>query len=136
MNFSNIESVVNKEHGLALEKKEEEDENFFQDVKWLFFVGGYSERNIKTREIFENRIYKLGLDLYPNHSLLLYMQCQEMKLILRDNNMKIHAYSGEILVRDFETRENFFDFLRHQLREPSKLSYNILVLLGALLRII
>lgn len=63
VNFSNIESVVNKEHGLALEKKEEEDENFFQDIKWLFFVGGYSERTIKTREIFENRIHKLGLDL-------------------------------------------------------------------------
>ena len=47
-NYSNIGSVVNKENGLALNKKEEDEgifANLFDNVRWLMFAGGYSVYN-------------------------------------------------------------------------------------------
>ena len=54
-NYSNIESVVNRENGQALDKKEEDEGiflNFFDNVSWLMFARGYSAYNHDTREVF------------------------------------------------------------------------------------
>ena len=53
-NYSNIESVVNRENGQALDKKEEDEGifvNFFDNVNWLMFAVGYSAYNHDARKV-------------------------------------------------------------------------------------
>ena len=122
-NYSNIESVVNKENGLALDKKEEDQgifANLFDNVRWLMFAGGYSVYNHDAREVFKNRVRKLQLDLFPHYDLLHYMQTREVKRIKEENRIAIHAVSRESIVRGVKTGENFYDFIRHQMDESKR----------------
>ena len=43
-----------------------------------------------------------------------------MAIIMKENKLKIHAESGEILENDREIGENFYEFLRFQLDESKK----------------
>ena len=43
-----------------------------------------------------------------------------MAIIVKENKLKIHADSGEIIENNRETRENFYEFLRFQLDERKK----------------
>ena len=59
---------MNRENGLALDKKEEDKDifvNFFDNVSWLMFAGEYSAYNHDAREVFENRVRKLQLSSFP-----------------------------------------------------------------------
>ena len=122
-NYSNIESVVNRENGLALDKREEHEgifANFFDNVSWLMSAGGYSAYNHDAREVFENKVRKLQLDSFPDYDLLQYIQTREVERIMEENRITIHTVSWEIIVRGVETGENFYDFLRHQINESRR----------------
>ena len=109
-NYSIIEFVVNRENGLALDKKEEHKRifaNFFDNVSWLMFAGGYSA--------YSHQLYSC-----PNYDLLHYMQAREVEGIMEENRITIHAVSGEITVRGVETGENFYDFLKHRMDESKR----------------
>ena len=122
-NYNNIESAVNRENGLALDKKEEDEgifANFFDKVSWLMFAGGYSVYNHDARKVFENRVCELQLNSFPNYDLLHYMQTREVDGIMEENCITIHAVSREIIVRGVETGEHFYDFLRHQMGQSKR----------------
>ena len=74
--YSNIESIVNRENGLVLDKKEEDEgifANFFDNVSWLMFAGGYSAYSHDAREVFKNGVHEVQFDSFPNYDLLHYM---------------------------------------------------------------
>ena len=76
---------MNRENGLALDKKEEDKgifANFFDNVSWLMFVGGYSAYNHDARKVFENRVRKPQLSSFPKENLLHYMQPREVERIM------------------------------------------------------
>ena len=61
-NYNNIDSSVNRENGLALDKKEEDEgvfTNFYDNIRWLMFAGGYSAYNHDAREVFKNRLHQI-----------------------------------------------------------------------------
>ena len=64
--------------------------------------------------VFENRLADLGLDVVGsnNRDLVLFLYSGKMAIIMKENKLKIHADSGEILENDKETGENFYEFLR------------------------
>ena len=67
-----------------------------------------------TVTVFENRLADLGLDVVGsnNRDLVLFLYSGKMAIIMKENKLKIHADSGEILENDKETGENFYEFLR------------------------
>ena len=83
--------------------------------------------------VFENRLADLGLDVVEsnNRDLVLFLYSGEMAIIMKENKLKIHVYSGEILENDRETRENFYEFLRFQLDESKKTIQTILQYSGS-----
>ena len=73
---------MNRENGLALDKKEEDEgifSNIFDKVRSLMFARGYSAYNHDAREDFENRVRKLQLNSFPNYDLFHYMQTREVE---------------------------------------------------------
>ena len=64
--------------------------------------------------VFENRLADLGLDVVGsnNRDLVLFLYSGKMAIIMKENKLKIHADSGEILENNKETGENFYEFLR------------------------
>ena len=126
--FENIESVVNNENGLGLlpTTDEQEEQEYFDQNRWCFFVGG--TENVDAVTVFENRLAHLGLDVVAsnNRDLVLFLYSGEMTIIMKENKLKIHADSGEILENDRETGENFYEFLRFQLDESKKTILTIL----------
>ena len=56
---------------------------------------------------------------------MLFLYSGEMGIIMKENKLKIHANSGEIIENDRETGENFYEFLRFQLDESKKTIQNI-----------
>ena len=122
-NYSNTESVVNRENGLALDKKEEDEgifANFFDNVSWIMFAGGYSAYNHDAREVFENGVVNSSLIHFLNYNLLHYMQTRGVERNMEENRITIHAVSREIIVRGVETSKNFYDLLRHQMDESKR----------------
>ena len=78
--------------------------------------------------LFENRLADLGVDVVGTHNrdLALSLYSGEMGIIMKENKLKIHADSGEILENNRETREKFYKFLRFQLDESKKIIHTIL----------
>ena len=75
----------------------------------VFFVGGTED--VDTLTVFENSLPDLGVDVVGtyNRDLMLFLYSGEMGIIMKENKLKIHADSGEILENDRETRENFYN---------------------------
>ena len=71
--------------------------------------------------VFENRLADLGVDVAGtyNGDLVLFLYSGEMAIIMKENKLKIHADSGEII-------ENFYEFLRFQLDETRKTIQTVL----------
>ena len=128
-NYSNIQSIVNRENELALDKKEEDKgifANFFDKVSWLMFAGRCSAYNHDAREAFQNRLRELQVDSFTNYNLLHYMQTREVERIMEENRITIHAVSREIIVMGVETGQNFYNFLRHQMDESKRTTKTVI----------
>ena len=120
------------------DSSDEEDEGeitgiqeYFDQNRWRFFVGGTEDVDAVT--VFENCLSDLGLDVVGsnNRDLVLFLYSGEMAIIMKENKLKIHVDSGEILENDRETRENFYEFLRFQLDESKKTIQTILQYSGS-----
>ena len=96
------------------------------------FAARYSVYNHDAREVFKNRVREFQLDLFPNYDLLHYMQMRQMKRIMEENRITIHAISGKIIVGEVETGENFYDFLRHQMDESKRTIETVIRYSGAI----
>ena len=128
-NYSNIQSIVNRENELALDKKEEDKgifANFFDKVSWLMFAGRCSAYNHDAREAFQNRLRELQVDSFTNYNLLHYMQTREVERIMEENRITIHAVSREIIVMGVETGQNFYNFPRHQMDESKRTTKTVI----------
>ena len=131
--FANIESVVDNENGLGLLPTidEQEEQEYFDQNRWCFFVGGTEDLDAVT--VFENHLADLGLDVVGsnNRDLVLFLYSGKMAIIMKENKLKKHADSGEILENDRETGENFYKFLRFQLDKGKKTIHTILQYSGS-----
>ena len=96
------------------------------------FAARYSVYNHDAREVFKNRVREFQLDSFPNYHLLHYMQMRQMKRIMEENRITIHAISGKIIVGEVETGENFYDFLRHQMDESKRTIETVIRYSGAI----
>ena len=78
--------------------------------------------------VFENCLADLGVDVAGTHcrDLVLFLYSGEMGIIIKENKLKIHADSGEIIENDRETGENFYKFSRFQLDESKKTIQTVL----------
>ena len=83
-------------------------------------MGGTEDMDTVT--VFENRLADLGVDVAGTHNrdLMLFLYSGEMGIIMKENKLKIHVDSGEIIENDIETGENFYEFLRFQLDKSKK----------------
>ena len=61
--------------------------------------------------VFQNSLADLGVDIAGTHNidLVLFLYSSEMAIIMKENKLKIHSDSGEIIENDRETGENFYD---------------------------
>ena len=120
--LANIESVVNNENGLGLLPAidEQEEQEYFDQNRWRFFVGGKEDMDALT--VSENRLVDLGVDVAGTHNrgMVLFLYSGEMGIIVKENKLKIHTDSGEIIENNRETGENFYEFLRFQVDESKK----------------
>ena len=83
--------------------------------------------------VFENHLADLGLNVVGsnNRDLVLFLYSGEMVITMKENKLKIHADSGEILENDRETGEKFHELLRFQLDESKKTIQTILQYSGS-----
>ena len=72
--------------------------------------------------VFENSLADLGVDVAGtlNRDRVLFLYSGEMSIIMKENKLKIHVDSGEMIENNRETGENFYGFLRIQLDESKK----------------
>ena len=86
-----------------------------------------------TVTVFENRLADLGVDVAGTHNrgLVLFLYSGEMAIIMKENKLKIHADSGEIIENDRKTGENFYEFLRFQFDESKKTIKTVLQYSGS-----
>ena len=86
----------------------------------IFLLGGTEDMDALT--VFENCLADLGADVAgtQNRDLVLFLYSGEMGIIMKENKLKIHADSGEIIENDREAGENFYELLRFQLDESKK----------------
>ena len=72
--------------------------------------------------VFENSLADLGVDVAGtlNRDRVLFLYSCEMSIIMKENKLKIHVDSGEMIENNRETGENFYGFLRIQLDESKK----------------
>ena len=131
--FPNIESVVNNENGLGLLPAidGQEEQEYFDQNRWRFFEGGTEDMDALI--VFENCLADLGVDVAGTHNrdLVLFLYSGEMGIIMKENKLKIHADSGEIIENDRETGESFYEFLRFQLDESKKAIQTVLQYSGS-----
>ena len=134
-----MESVVNNENGLGLFPaiNEQEEQEYFDQNRWRFFVGGGGEgggtEDVDAITLFENRLADLGVDVVGTHNrdLVLFLNSGEMGIIMKENKLKIHVDSGEVLENGRETGENFYEFLKFQLDESKETIQTILQYSGS-----
>ena len=83
--------------------------------------------------VSENRLADLEVDVAGTHNrdLVLYLYSGEMAIIMKENKLKIHVESGEIIENGRETGENFYEFLRFQLNEIKKTILTVLQYSGS-----
>ena len=98
--------------GYYRQLKSKKNRNTLIRIGGILFVGGTEDVDAIT--LFENRLADLGVDVVGTHNrdLALSLYSGEMGIIMKENKLKIHADSGEILENNRETRENFYKFLR------------------------
>ena len=123
--YEKIESTVNKEG----RRGEEIDDDFapLDEQGWLMYSGGQ-----ENAEKFEGEVRRRQLTSFVNNELVDYLKILEGQNVLQSNRLSIHIESGEILLDDRETDENFYEFLELQINENKRLITTALRFLGSL----
>ena len=123
--YEKIESAVNNEGRLG----EEIDDDFapLDEQGWLMYSGGQ-----ENAEKFEGEVRRRQLTSFVNNELVDYLKTLEGQNVLQSNRLSIHTESGEILLDDRETDENFYEFLELQMNENKRLITTALRFSGSL----
>ena len=83
-------------------------------------------------EKFEGEVPRRQLISFVNNELVDYLKTLEGQYVLQSNRLSIHIASGEILLDDRETDENFYEFLELQMNDNKRLITTALHFSGSL----
>ena len=91
--FANIESVINNQNclGLLPAIDEQEEQEYFDQNKQCFFVGGTEDIDAVT--VFDSPLPDLVVDVAGTHNrdLMLFLYSGKMATIMKESKLKIHA---------------------------------------------